>query len=39
VLRSGDPWFGVTYREDRPRVVDSIRTLVDKGVYPESLWK
>jgi hypothetical protein len=39
VLRSADPWFGVTYREDRPRVVDSIRALVDKGVYPESLWK
>ena len=25
VLRSRDSWFGVTYREDRPRVVESIR--------------
>ena len=25
VLRSSDSWFGVTYREDRPRVVESIR--------------
>jgi UTP-glucose-1-phosphate uridylyltransferase len=38
VLHSSDPWFGVTYREDRPRVVDSIRALVDAGVYPHSLW-
>jgi hypothetical protein len=38
VLRSADPWFGVTYREDRPRVIDSIRALVDAGVYPQALW-
>jgi len=25
VLRTNDSWFGVTYREDRPRVVESIR--------------
>jgi hypothetical protein len=28
----------VTYREDRPRVVDSIAGLVKKGKYPEKLW-
>jgi hypothetical protein len=38
VLRSSDPWFGVTYREDRPRVVESIRRLVDAGAYSSSLW-
>jgi hypothetical protein len=38
MLRSPDSWFGVTYREDRPRVVDSIRMLVDAGKYPPSLW-
>ena len=38
VLRSNDPWFGVTYREDRAQVVDSIKRLVEKGVYPERLW-
>jgi UTP-glucose-1-phosphate uridylyltransferase len=38
VLHSADPWFGVTYREDRPRVIDSIRALVDDGVYPQALW-
>jgi dTDP-glucose pyrophosphorylase len=39
VLRTGDPWFGVTYREDRPRVVESIRQLVSCGDYPERLWE
>jgi len=38
VLRSPDSWFGVTYREDRPTVVESIRKLVAKGDYPEKLW-
>jgi len=38
VLHSRDSWFGVTYREDRPRVVESIRRLIANGLYPESLW-
>ena len=38
VLRSGDSWFGVTYREDRPQVIESIRKLIAKGDYPENLW-
>lgn len=38
VLRSPDSWFGVTYREDRPTVVESIRKLIVKGDYPETLW-
>lgn len=38
VLRSPDAWFGVTYKEDKPFVVESIRKLVAQGVYPEKLW-
>ena len=38
VLRTNDSWFGVTYREDRPRVVESIRKLISSGVYPQKLW-
>jgi UTP-glucose-1-phosphate uridylyltransferase len=38
VLRSPDSWFGVTYREDRPTVVESIRKLIAEGKYPEKLW-
>ena len=38
VLRSSDSWFGVTYREDRPRVIESVRGLIATGAYPEKLW-
>ena len=37
VLQTPDPWFGITYREDQPRVAASIRALIDAGVYPEQL--
>ena len=38
VLRSSDSWFGVTYREDRPQVVESIRQLIAQRKYPDKLW-
>lgn len=38
VLRTPDSWFGVTYREDKPHVVASIRALVTRGDYPGKLW-
>ena len=38
VLRSGDKWFGVTYKEDKDAVVSAVRGLVDAGVYPEKLF-
>ncbi|MEZ4851351.1 MAG: sugar phosphate nucleotidyltransferase [Bacteroidia bacterium] len=38
VLTSDSAWFGVTYKEDRPVVVNKIRELIDEGVYPEKLW-
>jgi UTP-glucose-1-phosphate uridylyltransferase len=38
VLRTRDAWFGVTYREDRPRVIESVRALITAGAYPEKLW-
>lgn len=38
VLTGGGEWFGVTYREDRPRVISRLNDLIEKGVYPSSLW-
>lgn len=38
VLRTTDAWFGVTYREDRPFVVEGIRKLIERGDYPGRLW-
>ena len=33
VLQTKSPWFGVTYPEDKARVVESIQRLTDTGVY------
>lgn len=38
VLDCDSPWFGVTYREDKPKVQESIRRLVEAGEYPSPLW-
>jgi UTP-glucose-1-phosphate uridylyltransferase len=38
VLKSEAEWFGVTYKEDKPVVIERINELVVKGVYPEKLW-
>ena len=37
VLSSESSWFGVTYREDKPLVIESIARLVAKGEYPSPL--
>ena len=39
VLRSQDKWYGVTYKEDKPVVVDAIRRMTRAGVYPDRLWE
>lgn len=38
VLETSDKWFGVTYKEDKPFVVESFRKLIDAGVYQEQLF-
>ena len=38
VLPSNERWFGVTYQEDRPIVVESIKEKVANGEYPQKLF-
>jgi len=38
VLRTPASWFGVTYKEDKPRITEGIRQLIARGDYPEKLW-
>lgn len=38
VLNTDDNWYGVTYKEDKEKVVNAIQALKDKGSYPEKLW-
>lgn len=39
VLPTSAQWFGVTYKEDAPGVQASLSALVEKGEYPDNLWK
>ena len=39
VLRSEDKWYGVTYREDKPAVVNAIAEKTKAGLYPDRLWE
>ena len=38
VLEADSPWFGVTYKEDKPVVVEKINNMVQRGDYPEKLF-
>ena len=38
VLKSSEQWFGVTFQEDKPMVVQSIARLTADGLYPDNLW-
>ena len=37
VLPTTSTWFGVTYPDDKPMVVEGINKLIKQGVYPEKL--
>jgi UTP-glucose-1-phosphate uridylyltransferase len=38
ILMTNEKWFGVTYREDKPSVVESITKMINKGVYPVKIY-
>lgn len=39
VIETNSPWFGVTYKEDKPVVVKKIKSLIEQGDYPEEILK
>jgi hypothetical protein len=39
VMSSNDKWFGITYQEDKPDVVEMFELLKQEGKYPFDLWK
>lgn len=39
VLKTSAVWQGITYKEDKDKIVSGIKALVDKGEYPEGVWK
>ncbi len=39
VLNSNATWFGITYKEDKEAVKQSVLSKIDSGDYPRKLWK
>lgn len=39
VLETTEKWFGMTYREDLPKVREAIAEMKRAGKYPEYLWR
>ena len=39
VIPTKAKWQGVTYKEDKPKVVERIKSEIQKGIYKEDLWK
>jgi len=39
ILEANSPWFGVTYKDDKPFVIEKINTLIANGEYPKKLWE
>ena len=37
-LSSGDKWYGVTYKEDKPTVAAASASMTEDGLYPDELW-
>lgn len=38
VLETDDEWFGVTYKEDKEKVVAAFQKLIEEGVYQKELY-
>lgn len=38
VLPGADSWFGITYREDHSRAIQTIHHMIEAGYYPRRLW-
>lgn len=39
VLTSVDKWYGVTYKEDKPVVMEAFKNMKANGTYPHKLWE
>jgi hypothetical protein len=39
VLSTSSKWFGITYPQDKAKVIAGIQRLIELGEYPGRLWK
>jgi len=36
IVMSNERWFGITYKEDKPFVIENIKNMIAKGIYPSN---
>ena len=39
VIPTTAKWQGITYKEDKEKLVNDINKLIEEGEYPHNLWK
>lgn len=39
VIKTESMWYGITYKDDKPFVVNGIKKLVEENKYPKKLWE
>ena len=39
MLSTSAEWLGMTYREDKEKIIDKINQWIKDGIYPENLWE
>ncbi len=39
ILPCPDKWYGITYKEDKPAVVQALADMTAAGLYPSPLWR
>lgn len=39
VIPTKERWFGVTYAQDKPALVEALKKLRSEGLYPEKVWE
>ena len=37
-LHCDEKWYGITYKEDKPTVVQALKQMKANGIYPDRLW-
>ena len=38
VLPTNEKWYGITYKEDKEKLVNAINQMINDGKYPKNLW-
>ena len=38
VIETSAVWYGITYKEDKPVLMNILNKMIDDEIYPQNLW-